>query len=103
MIVKTVRSGDPDQKSTALLTANLIREFEKRQIEAAEERATPTMRAALIQQTRNSTASFVRQARSIVTLRKMKFFKDLKLPELAAFRGESVETPHTGRCPVLST
>jgi len=94
---------DPGQKPTSVLRADLIRQFEKRQIEAAEERATPTTRAALIQQTRNSTASFVRQARSIVTLRKMKFFKDLKLPELGAFRGESVEMPHTGRCPVLST
>src|SRR4030095_3629645 len=33
MIVKTVHGGDPDQKSTALLTGNLIREFEKRQTE----------------------------------------------------------------------
>ena len=103
IIVRTMYGEDPGQKPTSVLRADLIRQFEKRQIEAAEERATPTTRAALIQQTRNSTASFVRQARSIVTLRKMKFFKDLKLPELRAFRGESVEMPHTGRCPVLST
>jgi len=31
MIVKTVHPGDPDAKPTSLLTANLIREFEKRQ------------------------------------------------------------------------
>jgi len=28
-----------------------------------------------------------------VALRKMKFYEDLKLPDLASFRGESVETP----------
>jgi hypothetical protein len=31
MIVKTVHGGDSDQKSTGALTANLFREFEKRQ------------------------------------------------------------------------
>ena len=74
MIVKTVRGGDPDQKSTALLTANLIREFEKRQIERAEKRATATTRSKLIEQVRTSTASYVRQARSIISLRKMVIF-----------------------------
>src|SRR5712671_5790481 len=48
MIVKTVYSGDPDQKSTALLIANLIREFEKRQLERAEKRATPATRATVV-------------------------------------------------------
>src|SRR5262245_25938896 len=49
MIVKTVHSGDPDEKSTALLSANLIREFEKRQIQRAEQRATPATRASVTQ------------------------------------------------------
>ena len=40
-----------------------------------------------------STASYVRQARSIVALRKMKFYEGMKLPDLIGFRGESVETP----------
>jgi hypothetical protein len=65
MIVKTVHGGDPDQKSTALLTANLIREFEKRQIERAEKRSTATTRSKYIQRVRTSTASYERQARSI--------------------------------------
>src|SRR5438105_7545263 len=94
LIVKTVHNGDTDQKPTTVLTSNLIRDFEKRRLQRAEERATAATRAGVIQRTRNSTASFVRQARSIVALRKMKFYEDLKLPDLAAFRGESVETPH---------
>jgi hypothetical protein len=93
MIIKTVHHGDPDTKSTSLLTANLIREFETRQLERAEKRATATSRSAAIQRVRTSTASYVRQARSIVALRKMKFYEGLKLPDLTAFRGESVETP----------
>ncbi len=76
-----------------MLTAGLIREFEKRRIQRIEKHATSLNRAVLIQRTRNSTASFVRQARSVVALRKMKFYEDLRLPDLIAFRGESVETP----------
>ena len=75
MIVKTVHGGDPDQKSTVLLTANLIREFEKRQIERAEKRATAATRSKSIERVRTSTASYVRQARSIIALRKMKSMK----------------------------
>src|SRR5438094_7353627 len=94
MIIKTVHGGDPDQKSTALLTGNLSREFEKRQIERAEKRATAATRSKLIERVRTSIASYVRQARSIVALRKMKFYEGMKLPDLTGFRGETVETPH---------
>jgi integrase len=93
MIVKTVHGGDPDTKPTSLLTANLIREFEKRQLDRAQKRATAATRSTVIQRVRTSTASYVRQARSIVALRKMKFYDGMKLPDLAGFRGESVETP----------
>src|SRR5262249_55164810 len=93
MIVKTVHGGDPDSKSTFLLTAHLIRNFEKRQLEREERRAPPATRSAIIQRVRVSTASYVRQARAIVALRKMKFYEGLKLPDLAGFRGESVEAP----------
>jgi hypothetical protein len=93
MIVKTVYGGDPDTKSTSLLTANLIREFEKRQLERAQAHATTATRSTTILRARTSTASFVRQARSIVALRKMKFYEDLKLPDLSGFRREAVETP----------
>jgi integrase len=93
MIVKTVHRGSPDEQSTTVLTAGLIRDFEKKRLEQAENRATPITRAAIIQRVRSSTASYVRQARSVVALRKMKFYEGLKLPDLAPFRGESVETP----------
>jgi integrase len=93
MIVKTVHSGDPDTKPTSILTANLIREFEKRQLERLEKRTAGVSRLSAIQRVRTSTASYVRQARSIVALRKMKFYEGLKLPDLSGFHGESVETP----------
>src|SRR5215471_17881122 len=94
MIMRTVHGGDPDSKSSSALTAKLIREFEKRQLERAEKRATPASRACVIQKVRISTASYVRQARAIVALRKMKFYEGLKLPDFTGFRGESVEAPH---------
>src|SRR5262249_30835225 len=93
MIVRTVHNGNPDQKATALLTANLIREFEKRQIQHAEKRATAATRSNSIERVRTSTASYVRQARSIVALRKMKFYEGMKVPDLTGFRGENIETP----------
>ena len=93
MIVKTVHGGDPDIRPTSLLTANLIREFEKRQLNRAQQRAIAATRSTVIQRVRTSTASYVRQARSIVALRKMKFYDGMKLPDLAGFRGESVEAP----------
>jgi integrase len=93
MLVRTVHGGNPDQKSTAVMTANLIREFEKRQLDSAEKRATAATRSAVIERVRTSTASYVRQARSIVALRKMKFYDGMKLPDLTGFRGETVEMP----------
>ena len=93
MIVKTVHPGDPDLRPTSIMTANLIREFEKRQLERAEKRAAGMSRLIVIQRVRTSTASYLRQARSIIALRKMKFYDGIKLPDLAAFRGESVESP----------
>jgi integrase len=93
MIVKTVHGGDPDTRPTSLLTANLIREFEKRQLDRAQRRATAATQSTVIQRVRTSTASYVRQARSIVALRKMKFYDGMKFPDFAGFRGESVEGP----------
>ena len=93
MVIKTVHSGDPDSKPTSILTANLIRDFEKRQLERVEKRPAGMNRLSAMQRVRTSTASYVRQARAIVALRKMKFYEGLKLPDLAGFRGESVEAP----------
>jgi integrase len=93
LILKTVYGGDPDEKPTTLLNGRLIREFEKRRMQAAEKRANPSNRLLMMQRARASTASFVLQAKSVVSLRKMKFYEDLNLPDLASFRAESVETP----------
>ena len=93
MIVKTVHVRDPDLKPTSILTANLIREFEKRQLERVETRSSAVNLISAVQRVRTSTASYVRQARSIVALCKMKFYEGLKLPDLTSFRGETVETP----------
>jgi integrase len=92
-IVRTVHGGDADSKPSSVLTANLIREFERRRISAAERKAAAGGGAGAVQRARASTASFVRQARSVVALRKMRFYEGLKLPDLASFRGESVQTP----------
>jgi hypothetical protein len=94
MIIKTVHPGDPDIKPTSILTANLIRDLEKRQLERLEKRSTGVTRVSALQRVRTSTASYVRQARSIVALRKIKFYDGMKLPDLTGFRGESVEAPH---------
>src|SRR5207237_9950904 len=40
LIVRAVHTGDPDQKPTTVLTSSLIRDFEKRRVQRAEERAT---------------------------------------------------------------
>jgi hypothetical protein len=88
MLVRTVYPGDPDESSTTVLTADLIRQFERRSILRAEERASSSTRSRAIQRVRSSTASYLRQARSIVALRKMKFYEGMRLPDLAAFRAE---------------
>jgi integrase len=96
IILRTVHGGDPDSLSTMLLTADLIRQFEKLRIARTNDATVngePTTLAARLQRVRTSTASFVRQARSVVSLRKMKFYDGLKLPDLSGFRGEAVEAP----------
>lgn len=96
MIVKTVHSDDPDTTPTTVLTANLIREFEKRQLERVEKRAAGLTRLAAIQRIRAATASYVRQARSIVALRKMKFYDGMKLS-----RGRRCQSEPSGELEIL--
>lgn len=93
LIVKTVHAGDPDEKPTTILTGSLIREFEKRRMQAAGNVAAASNRPRILERARSSNVSFVRQARSIVGLRKMKYYEGLKLPDFTSFRGESVEAP----------
>src|SRR5215831_19695553 len=55
MIAKTVHAGDPDPKPTSILTENLIREFEKRQLERIERRGAGVSRLLALQRVRSST------------------------------------------------
>jgi integrase len=75
-IVETVHGGDPDRQSVSVLNGSLVREFESR-IDANE----------------MSIASYLRQAKSVFSIRKMKFYEGLQLPDLAEFRQERVEQP----------
>src|SRR5205814_2177131 len=54
MVVKTVHGGDPDTKSTSLLTANLIREFEKRQLDRVRNSSADLTRLAATERVRSS-------------------------------------------------
>jgi hypothetical protein len=49
MITKTVHPGDPDIKPTSILTANIIRDFEKRQLERLEKRSTGVTKVSELQ------------------------------------------------------
>src|SRR5258705_4287628 len=49
LIVRTVHRGDADQKPTTVLTGGLIRKFEKRRLQQAEQLATAARRAGMIQ------------------------------------------------------
>ena len=86
LLIRTVHGGDPDQLSSALLTRDLIREFERLR------RTTATTESAR-RHARASIRSYVVQARSVVAPRKMRFYEDVNLPDLDGFRKESVEMP----------
>lgn len=79
LIVRSVMGGDPNDKSSVVLTGDLIRKFER-------------MRGS-----KTSTSSYARQARSVVAVRKMKFYEKLKLPDLTSFRAEHVDAPRLSR------
>jgi hypothetical protein len=86
LLVRTVRGGDPDAQSASVLTGDLIRQFER--IRMADVKTEPARRRA-----RASIRSYVVQARSLVAPRKMRFYEDINLPNLDAFRNERVEMP----------
>ena len=93
LMIRTVHRGDPDRHPSTVLNARLVREFERKRIVEAEKLATPETRASILQRVRTSTASYLRQARSVVAPAKIKFYEGMKLPELSGFRAERVETP----------
>lgn len=86
LIVRTVHAGDPDSQSSSVLTAELIRQFERIRMAAAK--SEPDRH-----RTRASIRSYVVQARSVVAPRKIRFYEDLNLPDLSSFRNEKVEMP----------
>jgi integrase len=86
LIIRTVHSGNPDNQGSSVLTAGLIREFER--IRMAGAKTEPDRRRA-----RASIRSYVVQAKSVVAPRKMRFYEDLNLPDLTSFRNERVEMP----------
>ena len=93
LMIRTVYRGDPDRHPSTVLNARLVREFERKRIAEAEKLATPETRASILQRVRTSTASYLRQARSVVAPAKIKFYEGMKLPDLSGFRAERVETP----------
>jgi integrase len=96
LLVRTARGGDPDAHSAAVLTGDLIRQFER--IRIAEAKTEPARRRA-----RASIRSYVVQARSVVAPRKMRFYEEINLPNLDAFRNERVEMPKRSKPRALDT
>ena len=86
LIVRTVHAYNPDNQSPSVLTAELIRQFDR--IRIATAKTEPERR-----RTRASIRSYVVQAKSVVTPRKMRFYEDLNLPDFNSFRNEKVEMP----------
>jgi len=96
LLVRAVRGGDPDVQSASVLTGDLIRQFER--IRIAEAKTELARRRA-----RASIRSYVVQARSLVALRKMRFYEDINLPNLDGFRNERVEMPKRSKPRALDT
>ncbi len=96
LLVRTVHGGDSDAKSSSVLTGDLIRQFER--IRMAGAKTEPARRRA-----RASVRSYVVQARSLVAPRKMRFYEDINLPDLDAFRKERVEMPKRSKPRALDT
>jgi integrase len=96
LLVRTARGGDPDAHSASVLTGDLIRQFER--IRIAEAKTEPARRRA-----RASIRSYVVQARSVVAPRKMRFYEEINLPNLDAFRNERVEMPKRSKPRALDT
>jgi len=96
LLVRTVSGGDPDEKSSSVLTADLIRRFEAIRMTAVTTQAER-------QRARASIRSYVVQARSVVAPRKMRFYEDLNLPDLNSFRNEKVEMPKRTKPRALNT
>ncbi len=96
LIVRTVHGVDPDRQTSSVLTAELIRQFER--IKMAAAKTEPERRRA-----RASIRSYVVQGRSVVASRKMRFYEELNLPDLNGFRNERVQMPKRTKPRALNT
>jgi len=96
MLVRTVHGGDPDVRSSSILTGDLIRQFER--IRIGDAKTEPARRRA-----RASIRSYVVQARSLAAPRKMRFYENLNLPDLTSFRNERVDMPKRSKPRALDT
>jgi len=96
LIIRTVHGGDPDAQSSLVLTADLLRRFERARMAGAK---TEAMR----RRARSSIRSYVVQARSLVAPRKMRFYEGLNLPDLTSFRNEKIEMPKRSKPRALDT
>jgi integrase len=96
LIIRAVHASDPDRESSSVLTAELIRKFERIRMAAAK--TEPERHRA-----RASIRSYVVQARSVVAPRKMRFYEDINLPNLDGFRNERVEMPKRSKPRALDT
>jgi integrase len=94
----------------SVLNRQLVRDFERIRMEQRlkverligevareSQRELETRLARAKQKTLQATSAYLRQARSIVALAKMKFYEDMRLPDFCEFRTEQVEKPRKSR------
>ena len=96
LIIRTVHGGDPDGQSSSVLTADLLRRFERARMAGAKTEAAR-------RRARSSIRSYVVQARSLVAPRKMRFYEGSHLPDLSGFRNERIEMPKRSKPRALDT
>jgi hypothetical protein len=83
-MLRTVYETAPDWQGSFVLTADLIRSFERARLSSAK---TEMARRRV----RSSIRSYIVQARSLVAPRKMHFYDGLNLSDFSAFRSERIE------------
>lgn len=85
LMLRAVHGGEVDDLSCAVLSGELVREFEAARLTSA---APNELRGV-----KRSVVSYCKQARSVVSRRQLKFYDGLRLPDFAGFRSEYVEAP----------
>jgi hypothetical protein len=96
LLLRTVYETAADGQSSSVLTADLIRSFQRTRLASANTEAER-------RRARASIRSYVVQARSLIAPRKMHFYEGLNLPDLSGFRSERVEMPKRAKPRALNT